>query len=97
MGLFLQNRLIFVTAGDETVNCVTANVICRIVLLTGPNYPTCDSHVIDWNRREVENQDLVCVFINHSQEHSLSFYPRFCEFESSTTYNWLNHTVWFSQ
>ena len=33
------------------------------------------------------------VFTNHSQEHSLSFSPKFCKFECNTTSDWLNHMV----
>ena len=33
------------------------------------------------------------VFTNHSQEHSLSFSPKFGKFECNTTSDWLNHTV----
>ena len=33
------------------------------------------------------------VFTNHSQEHSLSFSSRFCEFKYNTTYDWLNRMV----
>ena len=32
-------------------------------------------------------------FTNHSQEHSLSFSPRFCQFECNTTYDWQNFMV----
>ena len=33
------------------------------------------------------------VFTNHSQEHSSSFSPRFCNFECNTTTDWLNRMV----
>ena len=33
------------------------------------------------------------VFTNHSQEHSLSFSPRFSKFECNTTSDWLNCMV----
>ena len=34
-----------------------------------------------------------CVFTNHSQEHSLSFSQRICQFECNTTSDWLNRMV----
>ena len=34
------------------------------------------------------------VFIYHSQQHSLSFSPRFCKLESNTISDWLSHTVY---
>ena len=33
------------------------------------------------------------VFTNHSQEHSFSFSPKLCKFESNTTSYMLNHTI----
>ena len=33
------------------------------------------------------------VYTNHSQEYSLSFSPRLCQFECDTTSDWLNRMV----
>ena len=42
-------------------------------------------------QRQNSFQNSGSVLINHSQQHSLSFSPRFCEIGCNRTADWLNH------